>query len=81
VGSGQARTWNDLAAAIFAALGKIPRIDYVDMPESLQLKYQYHTEADMEWRRKDKKAKPFRSLEDGVRDYVQGYLNTENPYL
>jgi ADP-L-glycero-D-manno-heptose 6-epimerase len=81
VGSGKARTWNDLVTAIFTALGKPPRIDYVDMPESLRLKYQYHTEADMEWRRKDKKAKPFRSLEDGVRDYVKGYLNTENPYL
>lgn len=81
VGSGQARTWNDLANAIFAALGKPPRITYIDMPESLRLKYQYHTEADMEWRMKDKKAKSFRSLEEGVRDYVQGYLKTEAPYL
>jgi len=81
VGSGKARTWNDLAAAIFAALGKSPRIDYIAMPESLRLKYQYRTEADMEWRKKNKKAKPFLSLEEGVRDYVQNYLNTENPYL
>jgi len=81
VGSGHARTWNDLAAAIFSALEKAPRIDYIEMPEGLRLKYQYHTEADMEWRRKEKKSKPFRSLEEGVRDYVQGYLNAENPYL
>jgi ADP-L-glycero-D-manno-heptose 6-epimerase len=81
VGSGKARTWNDLAAAIFAALGKPPRIEYIDMPESLRPKYQYHTEADMSWREKAKGMKPFRSLEDGVRDYVQNYLSTEDPYL
>ena len=58
VGSGKARTWNDLAAAIFAALGKTPRIDYIDMPESLRLKYQYHTEADMGWREKKRRRNP-----------------------
>jgi ADP-L-glycero-D-manno-heptose 6-epimerase len=81
VGSGQARTWNDLVRAIFAALGKSPRIDYVEMPEDLRSRYQYHTEADMSWRAKLKNGKPFRSLEDGVRDYVQNYLATEDPYL
>ena len=81
VGSGKARTWNDLTGAIFAALGKPPRIEYIDMPESLRPKYQYHTEADMSWRDKLKGSKPFRSLEDGVCDYVQNYLGKENPYL
>jgi ADP-L-glycero-D-manno-heptose 6-epimerase len=81
VGSGQARTWNDLARAIFAAVGKPPRIDYIAMPDSLRTKYQYHTEADMSWRGRQKGAKPFRSLEDGVRDYAQSYLSKENPYL
>jgi ADP-L-glycero-D-manno-heptose 6-epimerase len=81
VGSGKARTWKDLVTAIFAALDKPLRIDYIDMPESLRLKYQYHTEADMEWRKREKKATSFLSLEDGVRDYVQNYLNAENPYL
>jgi len=81
VGSGKARTWNDLAGAIFAALGKPPRIEYIDMPESLRPRYQYHTEADMSWREKVKDVKSFHSLEDGVRDYVQNYLNAENPYL
>ena len=81
VGSGKARTWNDLAFAIFAALRKPPRIEYIDMPESLRPKYQYHTEADMSWREKLKGAKPLLSLEDGVRDYVQNYLGKENPYL
>jgi ADP-L-glycero-D-manno-heptose 6-epimerase len=81
VGSGNARTWKDLVMAIFAALGKPPRIEYIEMPETLRLKYQYHTEADMNWRSMNKKAKPYRRLEDGVQDYVQNYLNTESPYL
>jgi len=78
LGSGQARTWNDLARAIFAALGRTPRIRYIDMPDVLKAKYQYHTQADMAWR---KGGAPFVSLEDGVRDYVQNYLMKEDPYL
>lgn len=81
VGSGKARSWNDLAGAIFTALGKSPRIEYIEMPEQLKSKYQYHTEADMRWRQKVKGAEPFRRLEEGVRDYVQNYLAKENPYL
>ena len=81
VGSGKARTWNDLARALFAAVGKPPRIDYIEMPESLRAKYQYHTQADMGWRTKIKGAKPFRSLEEGVRDYAQNYLGKENAHL
>jgi len=81
VGSGKARTWNDLVRAVFSALGKTPRIDYIEMPGTLKAKYQYHTEADMTWRLKDKKAPPFRTLEEGVRDYVQNYLSKESPYL
>jgi len=78
LGSGKARTWNDLAKAIFAALGKPAKIEYIEMPEFLRAKYQYHTQADMSWR---KKGSAFMSLEDGVRDYVQSYLAKENPYL
>ena len=54
LGSGQARTWNDLARGIFSALGMARRIEYIDMPESLRPKYQYHTEAEMSWRSKAK---------------------------
>jgi ADP-L-glycero-D-manno-heptose 6-epimerase len=81
VGSGRARTWNDLARAVFAAVGKVPRIEYIEMPGTLRAKYQYRTEADMGWRAKIKGAKPFLSLEDGVKDYVQNHLVKENPYL
>jgi len=78
LGAGLARTWNDLAKAVFSALGKPPLIDYIEMAETLRPQYQYHTQADMGWR---KKGKPFMSLEDGVKDYVQNYLSKENPYL
>jgi len=81
LGAGVARPWNDLAKAIFAALGKPPRIEYIDMPDTLRPKYQYHTQADMRWRQAIKTAKPFASLEDSVRDYVQNHLIKEDPYL
>jgi ADP-L-glycero-D-manno-heptose 6-epimerase len=78
LGSGRARTWNDLVKAIFASLKKPSRIEYIDMPETLRPKYQYLTEADMSWRSGEA---PFQSLEDGVKDYVQNYLSQEDPYL
>ncbi len=81
MGAGQARTWNDLAKAIFAALGKPPRIEYIEMPETLRSKYQYHTQADMRWRQAVKGLTPFAPLEDSVRDYVLNHLNQEDPYL
>jgi ADP-L-glycero-D-manno-heptose 6-epimerase len=81
LGSGQARTWRDVANALFAALNRMARIDYIEMPEALRPKYQYHTEADMGWRAKLKKTLPFHSLEDGIRDYVQNYLSKDDPYF
>jgi ADP-L-glycero-D-manno-heptose 6-epimerase len=81
LGSGKARTWNDLVTAIFSAMGKSPKIEYIEMPPSIRDKYQYFTEADMSWRTNIQSAVPFRSLEEGVRDYIQNYLNKENPYL
>ena len=80
VGSGQARTWNDLAHAVFAALGLPPQIDYVDMPEQLRGRYQYFTEAEMGWLGEEGCTTPFHSLEAGVADYM-GYLGGEDPYL
>jgi len=81
LGAGKARSWNDLAKAIFQAMGKPVKIEYIEMPEILKSKYQYHTQADMSWRQTVKGAAPFRSLEDGVRDYVQNHLNHQDPYL
>jgi ADP-L-glycero-D-manno-heptose 6-epimerase len=74
VGAGVARTWNDLARAVFAAMGRPPQIEYVDMPEPIRTAYQYSTRADLNRLRAAGCHLPLRSLEDGVRDYVQNHL-------
>jgi ADP-L-glycero-D-manno-heptose 6-epimerase len=74
IGSGVARTWNDLARAVFAALGREPRIEYIDMPEAIREKYQYFTQADVRKLRAAGYDAPITSLEDAVRDYVVNYL-------
>jgi ADP-L-glycero-D-manno-heptose 6-epimerase len=81
LGSGKARSFNDLALAVFKAADKPPRIQYVDMPVSLRGKYQYFTEADMDKLRKAGYTKDFTSLEDGVKDYVSNYMATSDPYM
>ncbi len=75
VGTGRARSWNDLARALFAAVGKKAVIEYIDMPEHLRERYQYFTQADIINLRKNNYRKAFTSLEDAIRDYV-GYLKT-----
>ncbi len=70
VGTGQARTWRDMMHAVFAAMGREPQIDFIDMPEVLRGKYQYYTCADIAKIRAAGYAKPIRSLEEGVADYV-----------
>lgn len=77
LGSGQARTWLDLAHAMFAAMGKSPRVEFVAMPEALRGRYQYFTQADMTKLRAAGYDRPFTTLEAGVADYVTGYLATE----
>ena len=81
IGTGQARSWNDLANAVFAAMGQEPRIEYIEMPERLQGNYQYHTQATIEKLRNVGCELPFRSLEDAVADYVQNHLATPQPHL
>lgn len=73
-GTGCARTWNDLGRAVFAAMGREPRIEYVDMPAALREKYQYRTEADMTKLREAGWSDECLSLEDGIRDYIQQHL-------
>ena len=77
VGTGHARTWNDVARALFAAAGRPADIEYIPMPEILRDKYQYFTEADMARLRKAGYTKPFTPLEDSVRDYVN-YLKSHS---
>lgn len=73
-GTGHARTWVDLAHAIFAAMNREPAIDFIDMPPALRDKYQYHTEAEMKKLRAAGCQIPFRPLEESVSDYVRNYL-------
>mgnify|MGYP006416641985 CR=1 FL=1 len=75
-GTGTARTWLDLAKAIFAAMGREPNIEFIDMPESIRDKYQYHTLADVSKLHAAGCTAPFTPIEDAVRDYVQNYLET-----
>jgi ADP-L-glycero-D-manno-heptose 6-epimerase len=74
IGSGKARTWNELARAVFAALGREPKIEYIDMPEAIRDKYQYFTQANIGKLLSTGYALPLTSLEDAVRDYVSNYL-------
>lgn len=74
LGTGVARSFYDLAAATFAAMGRKPEIDFIDMPEHLRGKYQYFTQANMEKLRSVGYDVPFYTLEAGAEDYVQNYL-------
>ena len=75
LGSGQARSFLDLARSTFKAMGKEERISFIDTPADIRDKYQYFTEADMRKLRATGYDKPFTSLEDGVEDYVRNYLS------
>ncbi len=74
VGTGTERTWNDLARAVFAALGIEVRIEYVAMPEALRGTYQYRTRADVSKLRQAGYGDPFATLEEAAADYVKNYL-------
>jgi ADP-L-glycero-D-manno-heptose 6-epimerase len=74
IGSGKARTWNDLVHGIFNAAGKPVKIEYIDLPDTLSKKYQYFTEADLSKIKKAGYNQPLLSLEEGVTDYVKNYL-------
>ena len=74
IGSGKARTWNDLVTAIFKALNKPVKIEYIELPEYLVEKYQYFTEARIDKIKKAGYPHPITSLEDGVTDYVKSFL-------
>ena len=80
IGTGAARSFKDLATAVMTSMHREPHITYVDMPQDLQGKYQYFTEATMSKLASAGYQQPFHSLEEGVRDYVQNYLMQEDKY-
>lgn len=81
LGTGREESWNALAEAVFSALSLPVAIDYVDMPESLRDQYQYHTRADISRLRAAGYAGAFRSVKEGVQDYVVNHLMRANPYI
>ncbi|TVR78225.1 MAG: ADP-glyceromanno-heptose 6-epimerase [Saprospirales bacterium] len=77
VGTGNARSFLDLGNAVFSALGKEARIEFIDIPKDIRGTYQYHTQADVSKLRKAGYEKSFFSLEEGVADYVEKYLRSK----
>jgi ADP-L-glycero-D-manno-heptose 6-epimerase len=80
LGTGKARAFLHLAQATFKALNKTEHVDFIDTPVDIRDKYQYFTEANMSKLIGAGYILPFTSLEDGVKDYVQNYLNTNSYY-
>lgn len=74
IGTGTPRTWIDLTNALFAALDREPKIEFIDMPEHIRNQYQYHTCADISRLLATGWAAPTTTLEDAVSDYVRNYL-------
>jgi len=74
IGTGSARSWNDLVSAIFNSMGKPMNIEYIEMPEYLREKYQYFTQAELTKLREAGYTKEISSIEKGVEDYVKNYL-------
>jgi ADP-L-glycero-D-manno-heptose 6-epimerase len=80
VGTGIARTYQDLAYAVCDAAGVARAVNYVDMPDALRNQYQSFTRARIDRLRAAGFTAPFQSLEDGVGSYVRDYLSQPNPY-
>jgi ADP-L-glycero-D-manno-heptose 6-epimerase len=81
LGTGKARTYKEMAEAVFYAVDKKPRIEYVPTPETIRGSYQYFKEADISKLKNVGCDVPFHSLEDGVEEYVRNYLSQNNCYL
>ncbi|MEM9932149.1 MAG: ADP-glyceromanno-heptose 6-epimerase [Bacteroidota bacterium] len=77
LGTGQARTFNDLGKNVFLALDRLPAITFIDTPVDIRDSYQYYTQANMEKLRKIGYEKAFTELEEGIEDYVRNYLLTK----
>jgi ADP-L-glycero-D-manno-heptose 6-epimerase len=81
IGYGKARTWLDLAEAVFKNMGKKKKIEWIDMPESIRNQYQYFTEAKLDKLMKLGLSAPQWPLEEAIEDYLKNYLLTKDPYL
>jgi ADP-L-glycero-D-manno-heptose 6-epimerase len=81
IGSGRARSWLDLAQAMFVAANKDQAIEFIDMPAEISASYQNFTQADISELRRLGYDKPMTSLEDGISGYVSNHLAKDDPYL
>src|SRR5688572_11489224 len=80
LGSGQARTFEDMARQVFEAAGKNAQIEYTPMPPAIRDKYQYFTQAKVERLAAAGYDRPLTSLEEGIGDYVGRFLSQPDPY-
>jgi ADP-L-glycero-D-manno-heptose 6-epimerase len=80
VGTGKARSFRDMIAAMFQAMGRAPKIEYIDMPENIRAQYQYFTQAEVENLRGAGYNAGFTPLEEAVGIYVTKYLDTTDRY-
>ena len=80
IGTGRARTFYDLAASTFRAMGREPQISFIDTPADIRDTYQYFTEADMTKLRAAGYTAATYTLEEGIADYVRGYLGEETAW-
>jgi ADP-L-glycero-D-manno-heptose 6-epimerase len=80
VGTGKAESFRDLVTAMFAALGRLPNIEYIDMPAAIRDSYQYFTQASVENLRRAGYNAGFTPLADAVRRYVVSHLDTADRY-
>ena len=80
LGSGRARSFDDMARQVFQAAGKTPQIEYTPMPPAIRDKYQYFTQARMDRLSGAGYAAPLTTLEDGIADYVGRFLSQPDPY-
>jgi ADP-L-glycero-D-manno-heptose 6-epimerase len=74
IASGEAHTWNELAKAVFSAMGRKPRIEYVDMPEEMRARYQYFTQGNIGKLLRTGYSTPITPFRDAISDYVVNYL-------
>lgn len=81
MGYGEARTWLDMAKALFSALSKPLQINWLEMPESIRNQYQYYTKANMtKWQSQNMSGSEW-PLEKAIEDYVKNYLSQKDPWL
>jgi len=78
LGTGRAQTWLELMGALYGAVGRDLTVDWVDTPVEIRDRYQYFTEAKMEKLRDAGYQRPFAAVEEGVRDYVERFLATDD---